>query len=78
MSRNLNHPLSVTLQVVFNLQAVFFYLDGVFSSVIWFAARVVAGNGGQSVVILCLSVKGRKDVDLSLMRARRGLIRKEV
>lgn len=49
------------------------YLDGVFSSVVWFAAGVVAGDSGQSVVILCLSVKGRKDVDLSLTRTRRGV-----
>lgn len=48
------------------------YLDRVFSSVVRCAARVVAGHGGQGVIVLRLSVEGREDVDVSLTQRRRS------
>lgn len=46
------------------------YLDRVLSSVVGAATGVVTGNSSQSIVIFGLSVKRRKDVDLSLTQRR--------
>ena len=47
------------------------YLDRVLTSVAGAATGVVTSDGSQSVMVLCLSVQRREDVDLSLKQRRR-------
>lgn len=57
-----SHQVLVTASVV--------YLDRVFSSVTVAASRVVTSDCSQSVMVLCLPVQRREDVDLSLTKRR--------